>query len=98
MNVKPLGNQVIIKQAEAKTQTESGLLIAETAQEKPQRGEVIAVGEGKWDMYGEKRIPIDIAPGDQILYNKYAAVEIDIEDNKYIILDAESVYLVIGQE
>ena len=56
MNLKPLGDRVIVKQAEAEKQTKSGLILADTAKEKPQKGNVIAVGEGKWDEDGEKRI------------------------------------------
>ncbi|MCL2504487.1 MAG: co-chaperone GroES [Coriobacteriia bacterium] len=96
MNVKPLLSQVIIKQMEARNQTKSGILIAETAKERPERGKVIAVGDGKWDMYGEKRIPVDVSPGDEVFYNKYGAIELKVEDEEYIVVDAESIYLIFS--
>ena len=94
MNLKPLGDRVIVKPAEAEEQTASGLVIPDTAQEKPQRGEVVAVGEGKRDDDGE-RIPVDVAVGDVIIYGKYGGQEIKIEGIEYKILDERDVIAIV---
>jgi len=89
MNLKPLGDRVIVKQAEAETQTKSGLILADTAKEKPQKGTVIAVGEGKWDEDGEKRIALDVKAGDTVIYSKYGGTEVKVEGEDYLILRAD---------
>ena len=71
MNLKPLYDRVIVKADEAEEKTASGLILADTAKEKPTRGTVVAVGEGKWDEDGEKRIPLDVKVGDTVIYSKY---------------------------
>lgn len=88
MNLKPLGDRVIVKPAEAEEQTKSGLFIPETAKEKPQRGEVIAVGDGKMKDDGT-RIPIDVKVGDVVIFSKYGGSEVKIDNVEYKILDAE---------
>ena len=93
MNLKPLGDRVIIKQDAAETETPSGLLLASNAQEKPQRGTVIAVGEGKLDNNGNLVKPA-VAPGDSVIYSKYGGTEIIVEKETYLILRAEDVYAV----
>jgi chaperonin GroES len=95
MNLKPLGDRVIVKQAEAETQTKSGLILADTAKEKPQKGSVIAVGDGKWDEDGEKRIPLDVKPGDTVIYSKYGGTEVKVEGEEYLILRADDIYAVV---
>jgi chaperonin GroES len=95
MNLKPLGDRVIVKQAEAETQTKSGLILADTAKEKPQKGTVIAVGEGKWDEDGEKRIALDVAAGDTVIYSKYGGTEVKVEGEDYLILRADDIYAVV---
>lgn len=95
MNLKPLGDRVIIKQAEAETTTASGILIASNAQEKPQRGEVIAVGEGKLDNNGNLVVPA-IKPGDTVIYSKYGGTEVNVDDQDYLILRADDIYAVYG--
>ncbi len=95
MNLKPLGDRVIVKQAEAETQTKSGLILADTAKEKPQKGTVIAVGEGKWDEDGEKRIALDVKAGDTVIYSKYGGTEVKVEGDEYIILRADDIYAVV---
>ncbi len=96
MNLKPLGDRVIVKQAEAETQTKSGLILADTAKEKPTKGKVIAVGEGKWDELGEKRLPLDVKPGDLVIYSKYGGTEVKYEGEDYLILRADDIYAVLG--
>ena len=94
MNLKPLGDRVIVKTAEAETQTASGLILADTAKEKPQRGSVIAVGEGKLDDNG-KRIPVDVKAGDTVIYSKYGGTEVKVEGEEYLILRAEDIYAIV---
>ena len=88
MNLKPLGDRVIVKPAEAEEQTKSGLYIPDTAKEKPQRGEVVAVGDGKLKDDGA-RVPIDVKVGDTVIYSKYGGSEVKIDGVEYKILDAE---------
>ncbi len=95
MNLKPLGDRVIVKQAEAETQTKSGLILADTAKEKPQKGTVIAVGDGKWDEDGEKRIPLDVKTGDTVVYSKYGGTEVKVDGDDYLILRADDIYAVV---
>jgi len=94
MNLKPLGDRVIVKQAEAETQTKSGLILADTAKEKPQKGSVIAVGDGKLNKKGE-RIPLDVKVGDTVIYSKYGGTEVKVEGEEYIILKADDIYAVV---
>ncbi len=94
MNLKPLGDRVIVKQAEAETQTKSGLILADTAKEKPQKGEVIAVGEGKLNDAGE-RVALDVKVGDTVIYSKYGGTEVKVEGDEYIILKADDIYAVV---
>jgi len=94
MNLKPLGDRVIVKQAEAETQTKSGLILADTAKEKPQKGSVVAVGDGKLNKKGE-RIPLDVKVGDTVIYSKYGGTEIKVEGDEYLILKADDIYAVV---
>ena len=94
MNLKPLGENVIVKAAEAETQTKSGLILADSAKEKPQRGTVLAVGAGKLDDKGE-RIPMDVKEGDTVIYSKYGGTEIKIEGEEFLIVRASDIYAVV---
>ncbi|MCL2757206.1 MAG: co-chaperone GroES [Coriobacteriia bacterium] len=94
MSLKPLGDRVIIKQDEAETATASGILIAGTAQEKPQRGIVIAVGEGKLDNNGNLVKP-DVKVGDSVIYSKYGGTAITIDSEEFLILRADDIYAVL---
>ena len=96
MNLKPLGDRVIIKQDEAETATASGILIASNAQEKPQRGRVIAVGEGKLDNNGNLVKPA-VKEGDSVIYSKYGGTEVTVENETYLILRADDIYAVYGK-
>ena len=86
MNLKPLGDRLIVKAIEEEETTKSGLVLPDTAKEKPQKGKVIAVGEGAWDEDGEKRIPLDVAEGDTVLYSKYGGTEIKVEGEDLLVL------------
>jgi chaperonin GroES len=96
MNLKPLGDRVIVKQAEAETQTKSGLILADTAKEKPQKGAVIAVGDGKLNDKGE-RVALDVKAGDTVIYSKYGGTEVKVEGEEYIILRADDIYAVVAE-
>jgi chaperonin GroES len=86
MKLKPLGDRVIVKAIEEDETTASGIVLPDTAKEKPQRGKVVAVGDGKWDEDGEKRIPLDVAEGDEVLYSKYGGTEINVEGDDLLVL------------
>ncbi len=84
--LKPLGDRLIVRAIEEDTTTASGIVLPDTAKEKPQRGEVVAVGEGRFDDDGEKRIPLDVAQGDTVLYSKYGGTEITIDGEDLLVL------------
>ena len=92
MSIKltPLEDKIIVKQAEAQTQTASGLYIPDNAKEKPQQGEVLAVGPGRRDDKGE-RIPMDVKVGDKVLYSKYGGTEVHYEGEDYLIVGARDI-------
>lgn len=94
MELKPLGDRVIVKQDEVETTTASGLYLASDAKEKPQTGTVLAVGEGKLDKDG-KHLPMPVAVGDKVVYGKYGGTEIDIDSETVLILRADDIYAVI---
>ena len=86
MKLKPLGDRLIVKAVEEEEKTSSGIVLPDTAKEKPQKGKVIAVGEGKFDDEGEKRIPLDVAEGDEVLYSKYGGTEITVDGEDLLVL------------
>ncbi len=86
MKLKPLGDRLIVQAIEEDETTASGIFLPETAKEKPSRGKVIAVGDGKWDEDGEKRIPLDVAEGDEVLYSKYGGTEVNVEGEELLVL------------
>jgi len=86
MKLKPLGDRLIVKPIEEEETTASGIVLPDTAKEKPQKGQVVAVGDGKWDEDGEKRIPLDVAEGDEVLYSKYGGTEVTVEDEELLVL------------
>jgi chaperonin GroES len=96
MNLKPLGDRVVVKPAKAEEETKFGLVIPDTAKEKPQKGTVVAVGEGKWDEDGEKRIALDVKAGDVVIYGKYGGTEIKIEGEDHLILRADDIYAIVN--
>src|SRR3978361_42697 len=75
VNIRPLEDRIAVHTGEAEQVTASGIVIPDTAKEKPQEGAVIAVGEGRWDDEGKKRIPLDVKVGDTVLYSKYGGTE-----------------------
>jgi chaperonin GroES len=86
MKLKPLGDRLIVRAIEEEETTASGLVLPDTAKEKPQKGLVIAVGDGKYDEDGENRIPLDVAEGDEVLYSKYGGTEIKVDGEELLVL------------
>ena len=94
MKVKPLHDRILIKRVEEKETVKGGIIIPDTAKEKPQEGEVIAVGGGKKTEEG-KVIPLDVKAGDRILFGKYSGTEIKIDDEEYLIIREDEVLGII---
>lgn len=84
MNLKPLGDRVLVKAVEQEEVTASGLVLPDTAKEKPQRGKVLAVGDGR--IIDGERVPLDVAAGDEIIYSKYGGTEIKVDGEDLLIL------------
>ena len=95
VNIRPLEDKILVQANEAETTTASGLVIPDTAKEKPQEGTVVAVGPGRWDEDGDKRIPLDVAEGDTVIYSKYGGTEIKYNGEEYLILSARDVLAVV---
>ena len=93
--IKLLEDRIVVKPLEAEQTTASGLVIPDTAKEKPQEGEVLAIGPGRWDDEGEKRIPLDVQVGDVVLYSKYGGTEVKYNNEEYLILSARDVLAVV---
>jgi chaperonin GroES len=89
VNVKPLADRVLVEPAEAETKTASGIIIPDTAKEKPQRGKVLAVGDGKKDE------PMTVKVGDMVLYGKYSGTEISVDGTEYLIMRESDIYAII---
>jgi chaperonin GroES len=95
LKVKPLADRVVIKPLEESEQMRGGLYIPDTAKEKPQQGEVVAIGNGKVGEDG-KRIDMELKVGDKVLYGKYSGTEVTISDEQYLILRESDVLAVVG--
>ena len=96
MQLRPLGDRVLVKPEKAEQKTASGLYISSGAQEKPQRGEVIAVGTGKLDDKGE-RIPVDVKVGDVVIYGKYGGNEVKIDGEEDLLMRDSDIYAVVEE-
>jgi chaperonin GroES len=90
MNVRPLHDRVLLRRLEEKEVVKGGIIIPDTAKEKPQEAEVVAVGPGKLDDNG-KRMPIDVKKGDRILIGKYSGSDIKIDDKEYVIVREDEI-------
>ncbi len=95
VNIKPLEDKILIQAVEAETTTASGLVIPDSAKEKPQEGKVIAVGEGRVTDQGN-RIPVDVKEGDTVIYSKYGGTEVRYGGQEYLILSARDILAVVG--
>src|SRR5438132_14348781 len=94
VNVTPLHDRVLVKRIEEKETVKGGIIIPDTAKEKPQEGEVIAVGAGKIEK--GQRVPLDVKAGDRVLFGKYSGTEIKIEDQELLILREEEILAKLG--
>src|ERR1700678_4210775 len=95
--IKPLEDRIVVKPLEAEQVTASGLVIPDTAKEKPQEGKVLAVGPGRFDDKGA-RVPVDVKVGDVVLYSKYGGTEVKYSGQDYLVLSARDVLAVIEKE
>ena len=96
VNIKPLEDRIVVQPLDAEQTTASGLVIPDTAKEKPQEGEVIAVGPGRFNEDGDERIPMDISVGDKVIYSKYGGTEVKYNGEEYLILSARDVLAVVN--
>lgn len=92
--LKPLGDRVLVKPDAAEQKTASGLYIASNAQEKPQRGEIIAVGAGKVGENGD-RLPMDVHVGDVVIYGKFGGNEVKVDGETYLLMRTDDIYAVV---
>jgi len=93
MNIKPLGDRVVIKVLENEETTKSGIVLPGTAKEKPMQGEVLAVGSG--ELVDGKRIPLELKVGDRVIYSKYAGTEVKIDGEEYLILRQNDILAIV---
>lgn len=94
VTLKPLEDRIVVQPLEAETTTASGLVIPDTAKEKPQEGEVVAVGPGRIDDNGN-RVPLDVSVGDVVLYSKYGGTEVKFGADEYLVLSARDVLAIV---
>src|SRR5512147_707857 len=92
--IQPLADRIVIKPLEDTEQMRGGLYIPDTAKEKPQQGEIVAVGPGRFEK--DKRVPMDVKVGDKVLYGKYSGTEVTIDNEQFLILRESDVLAVIG--
>lgn len=95
MKLKPLGDRVVIKASKEPEKTKGGILLPDTAKEKPQEGKVVAVGPGKVNNEG-KLIALSVKVGDKVLYGKYSGTEITVDDEEYLIVREDEVLAIVG--
>jgi chaperonin GroES len=95
VNIKPLEDRIVVKPLDAEQTTASGLVIPDTAKEKPQEGEVLAIGPGRIDDNGN-RVPLDLSVGDKVIYSKYGGTEVKYAGEEYLILSARDVLAVVS--
>ena len=96
VSIKPLEDRIVIKSLEAEQTTASGLVIPDTAKEKPQEGEVLAVGPGRIDDKGN-RVPLDVQVGDRVIYSKYGGTEVKYDGQEYLLLNARDILAVVSK-
>ncbi|MCM8748888.1 co-chaperone GroES [Thermomicrobiaceae bacterium CFH 74404] len=94
--IRPLGDRVVVKPIQREEVTKSGIVLPDTAKEKPQRGEVIAVGPGRLNDDGE-RMPMEVKVGDEVLFAKYAGTELKIDEEEYLILSEKDILAVLTE-
>lgn len=94
MNLKPLGDRVVVKPGEKEEKTKSGIVLPDTVKEKPQEGEVVAVGTGKYE--DGKQIPLEVKVGDKVVYSKYGGTELKKDDTDYLILRESDILAIVS--
>jgi chaperonin GroES len=95
VSIRPLEDRILVQPLEAEQTTASGLVIPDTAKEKPQEGKVVAVGPGRFDDEGEKRIPVDVKVNDIVIFSKYGGTEVNHGGETYLLLSARDVLAVL---
>jgi len=95
VNIKPLGNRVVVKPSEQDEATATGIYIAQTSKEKPQRGTILAVGPGEWE--DGQRTPMDVSEGDTVLFAKYAGTEFKYQGEDYLVLSAKDILATLAE-
>ncbi|MCX2727424.1 co-chaperone GroES [Thermomicrobium sp. 4228-Ro] len=94
--IRPLGDRVVVKPIQKEEVTKSGIVLPDTAKEKPQRGQVVAVGPGRLTDDG-KRLPMEVKVGDEVLFAKYAGTELKIDDEEYLILSEKDILAILSE-
>ncbi|HZO66944.1 MAG: co-chaperone GroES [Kribbellaceae bacterium] len=97
VTIKPLEDRILVQPLEAEQTTKSGLVIPDTAKEKPQEGKVLAVGPGRFNEDGDERIPLDISVDDVVIYSKYGGTEVRYDGEDYLILSARDVLAIVSK-
>lgn len=95
MKINPLGDRVVVKAVEQEERTKSGIVLPDTAKERPQEGNVVAVGPGRILENGQK-VPVEVKVGDRVLYSKYGGTEVKVEGEEYLILSERDILAVLG--
>lgn len=94
-NLRPLADRVIVEPSERDQTTTSGLLLPETAKEKPQEGKILSVGPGRWDENGKKRLPLEVAIDDIVIFARYSGMDFKVGDKKVLILSEKDILAVL---
>ncbi|MFM1779675.1 MAG: co-chaperone GroES [Actinomycetota bacterium] len=95
VSIKPLEDRIVVRPVDAEQVTASGLVIPDTAKEKPQEAEVIAVGPGRFNEDGDARVPLDVKVGDRVIFSKYGGTELKYDGKEYLVLSARDVLAII---
>ncbi|MGE5263861.1 MAG: co-chaperone GroES [Acidobacteriota bacterium] len=93
--LRPLADRVVVETLEEEQKTASGLLLPETAKDKPQQGLIVAVGPGRWDEKGEKRVEMNVSAHDKVVFARYSGTEIKLDDKKYLIMSEKDILAVL---
>ena len=93
--IQPLGNRVLILRLEEEQQTKGGIIVPDTAKEKPQQGKVVEVGPGRMSEEG-KRVPVSVKKGNKVLFGKYSGTEVNVGDQEYLIIEEDQILAIIG--
>ena len=93
--IQPLADRVVIKRLDAEEKTKSGIIIPDNAKEKPQQGEVIATGPGRWDEDGENRVAMEVKVGDKVLFGKWSASEVKIDGEELLVMKEDDIIAIV---